>query len=35
MQHLDMTSQIDSDFAAAENEFEATKESPLYWDIKF
>ncbi|KAM6899990.1 brevican core protein-like [Xenentodon cancila] len=34
-QHPDVTSQTDSDFAAAENEFEATEETPQYWDIKF
>lgn len=35
MQHLGMLSQTDSNFSAAETEFEATKETPQYWDIKF
>ncbi|KAM4725174.1 brevican core protein-like [Anableps anableps] len=35
MQSLGMLSQTDSNFSAAENEFEATEETPQYWDIKF
>ncbi|XP_041823122.1 versican core protein-like isoform X2 [Melanotaenia boesemani] len=35
MQFPDETSQTDSNFAAAENMFEATEETPLYKDIKF
>lgn len=35
MQHPDELSLTDSNFAAAENELEATKETPQYWDIKF
>ncbi|PWA15045.1 hypothetical protein CCH79_00008711, partial [Gambusia affinis] len=33
LQHLGMLSQTDSHFSAAETEFEATKETPQYWDI--
>ncbi|XP_008288803.1 brevican core protein-like [Stegastes partitus] len=33
--HPDVTSPTDGNFAAAEDEFEATKETPQYWDIKF
>ncbi|XP_054909843.1 brevican core protein-like [Poeciliopsis prolifica] len=35
MQHLALLSQTDSNFSAAETEFEATKETPQFWDIKF
>ncbi|XP_027892644.1 neurocan core protein-like isoform X2 [Xiphophorus couchianus] len=35
MQHLGMLAQTDSNFSAGETEFEATKETPQYWDIKF
>ncbi|XP_044028616.1 brevican core protein-like [Siniperca chuatsi] len=34
-QHPEVTSQTNSNFAAIEDEFEATKETPQYWDIKF
>ncbi|MEQ2251889.1 hypothetical protein ILYODFUR_015830 [Ilyodon furcidens] len=35
MQNLDMLSQTDSNFSAAENEIEATEETPQFRDIKF
>ncbi|XP_017275164.1 brevican core protein isoform X2 [Kryptolebias marmoratus] len=35
MKHLDELSLTDSNFAAAENELEATKQTRQYWDIKF
>ncbi|KAM4550479.1 brevican core protein-like isoform 1-T1 [Fundulus diaphanus] len=35
MHNLGMLPQTDSDFSAAETEFEATKETPQFWDIKF
>ncbi|KAM4539014.1 brevican core protein-like [Odontesthes bonariensis] len=35
MQLPDVTSLTDSDLSAAENESEATTETPQYWDIKF
>ncbi|XP_076611386.1 brevican core protein-like isoform X1 [Chaetodon auriga] len=34
-QHPEVTSLTNNNFAAAEDEFEATKEIPQYWDIKF
>ncbi|XP_059206644.1 brevican core protein-like [Centropristis striata] len=34
-QHPEVTSYTNSNFAAAEDDFEATKETPQYWDIKF
>lgn len=34
-QHPELTSQTDRDSAAIRDEFEATKETPQYWDIKF
>ncbi|XP_022062882.1 brevican core protein-like [Acanthochromis polyacanthus] len=34
-QHPEVTSPTDDNFAAAEDDFEATKETPQYWDIKF
>ncbi|TMS18329.1 Brevican core protein [Larimichthys crocea] len=34
-QHPDVTSPTNSNSAAIEDEFEATKETPQYWDIKF
>lgn len=34
-QHPEVTSPTDGNFAAAEDDFEATKETPQYWDIKF
>ncbi|XP_028254867.1 brevican core protein-like [Parambassis ranga] len=33
--HPEVTSPTDGNFAAAEDDFEATKETPQYWDIKF
>ncbi|XP_031722434.1 aggrecan core protein-like [Anarrhichthys ocellatus] len=34
-QHPEVTSQTNGNSAAIEDEFEATKETPQYWDIKF
>ncbi|XP_068603389.1 brevican core protein [Brachionichthys hirsutus] len=34
-QHPEMASQTGADFDATGDEFEATKETPQYWDIKF
>ncbi|XP_070778259.1 brevican core protein-like [Enoplosus armatus] len=34
-QHPEVTSQTNSNFAAVEDEFQATKETPQFWDIKF
>ncbi|XP_071356876.1 brevican core protein-like [Trachinotus anak] len=34
-QHPEVTSPTNSNFAAIEDEFEATKKTPQYWDIKF
>ncbi|XP_042362562.1 brevican core protein-like [Plectropomus leopardus] len=34
-QHPEVTSLTNINFAAAEDEFEATKETPQYWDIRF
>ncbi|CAK6949291.1 brevican core protein-like [Scomber scombrus] len=34
-QHPDMTSPTNNNIAMSEDEFEATKESPQFWDIKF
>lgn len=34
-QHPDVTSPTNNNIAMSEDEFEATKESPQFWDIKF
>ncbi|KAM3597080.1 uncharacterized protein V6R79_025740 [Siganus canaliculatus] len=34
-QPLELMSQTNNDFAATEDDFEATKETPQYWDIRF
>lgn len=33
--HTEVTLPTDGNFAAAEDDFEATTETPQYWDIKF
>lgn len=34
-QHPEVTSLTNTNFAAIEDKFEATKETPQYWDIRF